>query len=166
MRFITGPESNGATVISAGLTLAILVLPIVIITSAEALRAVPGQPAGGRIRGGRHPVGSGPQPRPPVRRPRHPDRDGAVVGQGVGEAAPLILVGATTGFLSEGAGYSLSSLQERFTAMPIIIYTWAGRTAGGLPGVATSAAIVVLLVVVLLANTVAILLRNKYEKRR
>ena len=41
LRSITGPEANGATVISAGLTLAILVLPIVIITSAEAIRAVP-----------------------------------------------------------------------------------------------------------------------------
>ncbi len=87
------------------------------------------------------------------------------LARALGEAAPLILVGATTGYLSEGAGYSLSSLQERFTAMPIIIYTWAGRPQAGFKE-STSAAIVVLLVVVLLANTVAILLRNKYEKRR
>ncbi|HVL51510.1 MAG TPA: phosphate ABC transporter, permease protein PstA, partial [Actinomycetota bacterium] len=45
------------------------------------------------------------------------------------------------------------------------IYTWAGRPQPGFRS-ATAAAIVVLLVVVLLANTVAILLRNKYEKRR
>lgn len=165
LRFITGPESNGATVISAGLTLAILVLPIVIITSAEALRAVPDslREAGFGVGGTRWEVVRShvlPYAGPGI-------LTGTVLSlaRALGEAAPLILVGATTGYLSEGAGYSLSSLQERFTAMPIIIYTWAGRPQPGFQA-ATSAAIVVLLAVVLLANTVAILLRNKYEKRR
>lgn len=165
LRFITGPQSNGATVISAGLTLAILVLPIVIITSAEALRAVPDnlREAGFGVGATRWEVVRShvlPYAGPGI-------LTGTVLSlaRALGEAAPLILVGATTGFLSEGAGYSLSSLQERFTAMPIVIYTWAGRPQEGFRS-ATSAAIVVLLVVVLLANTVAILLRNKYEKRR
>ena len=73
--------------------------------------------------------------------------------------------GAVTGFLSGGTELDPSTLGDRFTAMPIIITTWAGR-----PGPeweqATAAAIVVLLVVVLLANAVAILLRNHYEKKR
>ncbi|HYN98319.1 MAG TPA: phosphate ABC transporter permease PstA [Actinomycetota bacterium] len=165
LRFITGPESNGASVISAGLTLAILVLPIIIITSAEALRAVPDslREAGFGVGATRWEVVRShvlPYAGPGI-------LTGTVLSlaRALGEAAPLILVGATTGYLSEGAGYSLASLQERFTAMPIIIYTWAGRPQPGFRE-ATSAAIVVLLLVVLLANTVAILLRNKYEKRR
>jgi len=165
LRNLTGPESNGATVISAGLTLAILVLPIVIITSAEALRAVPDslREAGFAVGATRWEVVKShvlPYAGPGI-------LTGTVLAlaRALGEAAPLILVGATTGFLSEGAGYGLSSLQERFTAMPIVIYTWGGRPQAGFQNV-TSAAIVVLLVVVLLANTVAILLRNKYEKRR
>lgn len=165
LRSITGPEANGATVISAGLTLAILVLPIVIITSAEAIRAVPDslREAGFGVGATRWEVVRShvlPYAGPGI-------LTGTVLSlaRALGEAAPLILVGATTGFLTEGDGYNLASLQERFTAMPIVIFTWAGRPQQGFRS-ATAAAIVVLLAVVLLANTVAILLRNKYEKRR
>lgn len=165
LRSFTGPEANGATVISAGLTLAILVLPIVIITSAEAIRAVPQslREAGFGVGATRWEVVRShvlPYAGPGI-------LTGTVLSlsRALGEAAPLILVGATTGFLTEGAGYSLASLQERFTAMPIVIYTWAGRPQAGFRA-STAAAIVVLLAVVLLANTVAILLRNRYEKGR
>lgn len=165
LEFITGPRANGATVISAGLTLAVLVLPIVIITSAEAIRAVPEslREAGFGVGATRWEVIRShvlPYAGPGI-------LTGTVLSlaRALGEAAPLILVGAVTGFLTEGARYSLESLQERFTAMPIVIYTWAGRPQPGFVE-NTAAAIVVLLVVVLLANTVAILLRNKYEKRR
>ena len=161
----TGPESQGRSVISAGLTLAVLVLPIVIITSAEALRAVPAS-----LREAAYGVGATtwevtkhhviPYAAPGI-------LTGTVLAlaRALGEAAPLILVGAVTGFLSGGTEMSISSLDDRFTAMPIVITAWAGR-----PGTdweqATAAAIVVLLVVVLLANAIAILLRNRYEKKR
>lgn len=161
----TGPESQGRSVISAGLTLAVLVLPIVIITSAEALRAVPAA-----LREAAYGVGATtwevtkhhviPYAAPGI-------LTGTVLAlaRALGEAAPLILVGAVTGYLSGGTEMSISSLDDRFTAMPIVITTWAGR-----PGTdweqTTAAAIVVLLVVVLLANAVAILLRNRYEKKR
>ena len=90
------------------------------------------------------------------------------LARALGEAAPLILVGAVTGRLAGGAGnlVDLTQLTERFTAMPIIITTWAGRPQAGFQDVLAPAAIVVLLVVVLLANSAAILLRNRYEKRR
>ncbi|MGQ0680669.1 MAG: phosphate ABC transporter permease PstA [Actinomycetota bacterium] len=165
LRSLTGPDANGATVISAGLTLAILVLPIVIITSAEAIRAVPHslREAGFGVGATRWEV---------VRHHVLPYAGPGILtgtvlslSRALGEAAPLILVGATTGFLSEGASYSLGSLQERFTAMPIVIYTWAGRPQPGFRSL-TAAAIVVLLAMVLLANTFAIVLRNRYEKRR
>lgn len=165
LRFLTGPEANGATVISAGLTLAVLVLPIVIITSAEALRAVPDslREAGFGVGATRWEVVRShvlPYAGPGI-------LTGTVLAlaRALGEAAPLILVGAVSGFMTEGDGYSLASLRERFTAMPMIIYTWAGRPQEGFRS-ATAAAIVILLILVLLANTVAILMRNKYEKRR
>ena len=162
---LTGPDAGGRSVISAGLTLAILVLPIVIITASEALRAVPDslREAGFGVGATRWEVTKDhvlPYAAPGI-------LTGTVLAlaRALGEAAPLILVGAVTGFLSGGTEFSVGSLDERFTAMPIVITTWAGR-----PGTdweqATAAAIVVLLAVVLLANATAILLRNRYEKKR
>jgi phosphate transport system permease protein len=157
--------TGGRTVVAAGITLAVLVLPIVIITASEALRAVPHS-----IREAGYGVGATrwevvrnhvlPYAAPGI-------LTGTVLSlaRALGEAAPLILVGAVTGFLGGGAGFGPSSLDDRFTALPIIIATWAGRPGEGWTA-ATSAAIVVLLVIVLLANTAAVLLRNRYEKKR
>jgi phosphate transport system permease protein len=161
----TGPEANGRSVISAGLTLAILVLPIVIITAAEALRAVPDslREAGFGVGATRWEV-----TKDHVLSYAAPGiLTGTVLAlaRALGEAAPLILVGATTGFLSGGTSFSLATLDDRFTAMPIVITTWAGRPGDDWEQV-TAAAIVVLLVVVLAANAFAILLRNHYEKKR
>ncbi len=165
LRAFTGPDSNGRSVISAGLTLSILVLPIIIITSAEAIRAVPNgiREAGYGVGATRWEVVKShvlPYAAPGI-------LTGTVLAlaRALGEAAPLILVGATTGFLTSGSSYLPSSLQERFTALPIVISTWSGR-----PGedwrASTAAAIVIMLAVVLVANAGAILLRNHYEKKR
>ncbi|MCP4434509.1 MAG: phosphate ABC transporter permease PstA [Actinomycetia bacterium] len=167
MGSITGPESQGKSVISAGLTLAILVLPIVIITAAEAIRAVPNElrEAGFGVGATRWEV---------VRHHVLPyAAPGVLTGtvlalaRALGEAAPLILVGASTGFLSSGGGFfDVTSLQERFTALPMIITSWAKKPANlGWDEVA-GAAVIVLLAVVLVANTAAILLRNRFEKKR
>ena len=162
---ITGPDAGGRSVVSAGLTLAILVLPIVIITSAESLRAVPQglREAGYGVGATRWEVVRDhvlPYAAPGI-------LTGTVLAlaRALGEAAPLILVGATTGYLTSGDSFALDSLRERFTAMPILITTWAGRPGEEWEAV-TAAAIVVLLAVVLLANTAAILLRNRFEKKR
>ena len=162
-----GGFTGGRTVMAAGITLSILVLPIVIITSAEAIRAVPGnlREAGFGVGATRWEV---------IRHHVLPyAAPGILTGtvlslaRALGEAAPLILVGATTGFLGGGKGslFDLGQLDERFTALPIVITTWAGRPQAGFRSL-TSAAIIVLLVVVLLFNTAAILLRNRYEKKR
>ena len=148
------------------LTLAVLVLPIVIITSIEAIRAVPAGPPRGRLRRRRHPVGGHPRPRAALRRARHPHRHGA---------------GARPGARRGGAAdpgrrdhrparcrrrqRSTEQLHGRFTAMPIIIYDWAEPPGDGVrAGPTPRPPIIVLLVVVLFINTVAILLRNHYEK--
>lgn len=162
---LTGPDAQGRSLISAGLTLAILVLPIVIMTAAEAVRAVPDslREAGYGVGATRWEVIKDhvlPYAAPGI-------LTGTVLAlaRALGEAAPLILVGAVTGFLSSGTSFSPVTLDDRFTAMPIVITTWAGRP-GAEWEAATAAAIVVLLVVVLAANAVAILLRNHYEKKR
>jgi phosphate transport system permease protein len=161
-----GDVTGGRTVMAAGITLAVLVLPIVIITAAEAIRAVPDtiREAGFAVGATRWEVVRShvlPYAAPGI-------LTGTVLAlaRALGEAAPLILVGAVTGFLGASTGYfDLSQLTERFTAMPIVIFTWAGQPREEFREL-TAAAIVVLLVVVLLANTAAILLRNRYEKKR
>jgi phosphate transport system permease protein len=162
---ITGPNSQGRSLVSAGLTLAVLVLPIVMITAAEAVRAVPQslREAGYGVGATRWEVTRDhvlPYAAPGI-------LTGTVLSlaRAMGEAAPLILVGAVTGYISGGTSFSPDSLDERFTAMPIVITTWAGRPGEDWQQV-TAAAIVVLLVLVLVANAAAILLRNRYEKRR
>ena len=162
-----GGATGGRTVMAAGITLAILVLPIVIITSSEAIRAVPDslREAGFGVGATRWEV---------IRHHVLPyAAPGILTGtvlalaRALGEAAPLILVGATTDFLGGGKGslLDLSQLTERFTALPIVITTWAGRPQVEFRAL-TAAAIIVLLAVVLLFNTGAILLRNRYEKKR
>ena len=161
-----GSFTGGRSVIAGGVTLAILVLPIVIITAAEALRAVP---LGIREAG----FGVGATGWEVVRHHVLPyAAPGILTGtvlslaRALGEAAPLILVGAVTNRLgSDPDLLDVGSLQERFTAMPMVITTWAGQPQAGFRA-NTAAAIIVLLAVVLIANTAAILLRNRYEKKR
>ncbi|MGH9270024.1 MAG: ABC transporter permease subunit, partial [Ilumatobacteraceae bacterium] len=104
LRSLTGPESNGNSVISAGLTLAVLVLPIIIITSAEAIRAVPRgiREAGYGVGATRWEVVRShvlPYAAPGI-------LTGTVLAlaRALGEAAPLILVGAVAGFLGADTG--------------------------------------------------------------
>lgn len=157
---------GGRTTMAAGVTLAILVLPIVIITAAEAIRAVPDsiREAGFGVGATRWEVIRAhvlPYAAPGI-------FTGTVLSlaRALGEAAPLILVGAVSGRLGQQTGFfDVAQLQERFTAMPIVITTWAGQPQQGFEAL-TAAAIVVLLVVVLLANVTAIALRNRFEQRR
>ena len=161
-----GDVTGGRTLMAAGITLAVLVLPIVIITAAEAIRAVPDsiREAGFGVGATRWEVVRGhvlPYAAPGI-------LTGTVLAlaRALGEAAPLILVGAVTGFLgSDFAIFDTNQVRERFTAMPMVIFNWAGQPRAEFRAL-TAAAIVVLLVVVLLANSAAILLRNRYEKKR
>jgi phosphate transport system permease protein len=161
-----GSVTGGKTLLAAGITVSVLVLPIVIITAAEALRAVPNgiREAGFGVGATRWEVIRShvlPYAAPGI-------LTGTVLAlaRALGEAAPLLLVGAVLGRLGTNPGwFDLSQLQEQFIAMPTIIADWSGLPQAGFKE-NTAAAIVVMLVVVLLANTVAILLRNKFEKKR
>ncbi len=156
----------GKTTAAAGATLAVLVLPIVIITSAEAIRAVPRElrEAGFGVGATRWDV---------IRTHVLPyAAPGILTGtllslaRAMGEAAPLILVGAVQGKLGPATGFfELEQLGEKFTAMPILITSYAQKPGDDWEAV-TAAAVVVLLVVVLVSNAAAILLRNRFERKR
>jgi phosphate transport system permease protein len=159
---VLGGFTGGRSIISGGLTLAVLVLPIVIITAAEALRAVPSsiREAGFGVGATRWEVVRShvlPSAAPGI-------LTGCVlsISRALGETAPLLLVGAITGFLASGSLYE--QLYSEFTSLPTIIFAWAKEPDPGFREL-MSAAIIVLLAVILLANAAAIFLRNRYEKK-
>jgi phosphate transport system permease protein len=166
VRFFDGFTSKDEpfTLISGGLTLAVLVLPIVIITSAEALRAVPQsiREAGFGVGATRWEVIRGhvlPYAAPGI-------LTGTVlsIARALGEAAPLIVVGgAVSGFLATSGNFA-DRFTDRYTAMPALIYSWSRKSLREF-GDLVAAAIIVLLVVLLLINATAILLRNRYERK-
>lgn len=160
MEGITG----GRTVFAGGLALAALVLPIVIITASEALRAVPRG-----IREGA--LGVGATPWETVRSHVLPSAaPGILTGtvlslaRAAGEAAPILLVGAATGLLRTGSQSFGERLTGPFTALPVAIFSYA-RQPGEAFSEVTAAASVVLMVLVLIMNGFAIWLRNRYERK-
>jgi len=159
-----GGGVGGKNLLAGGLTLAALVLPIVIITTAEALRAVPSaiREAGFGVGATRWEV---------VRHHVLPyAAPGILTGtvltlaRAFGETAPLLLVGAATGFFTVGNAGFLERLSGPYTALPVTIFSWA-RQPGDEFRALTGAAIVVLLVVMLTANAAAIILRNRFERK-
>jgi phosphate transport system permease protein len=159
-----GSLTGGRSVLSAGITLSILVLPIVIITAAEAIRAVPDS-----IREAGYGVGATkwevirshvlPSAAPGI-------LTGTVLSlsRAIGETAPLLMVGAVSGFFAVSADSLIERLQSQFTALPVIVYNWARLPDPGFREL-TSAAIVVLLLLTLTANAAAIILRNRYDRK-
>jgi len=149
----------GRSILAGGITLALLVLPIVIIAAREALRTVPPS-----IREAAYGVGA---TRWQVL--RHHVLPYALPGiftgmilalsRALGEAAPLLLLGA---FLY--VSYVPQSLWDSFTVIPLQIFDWATKPQEGFAEVA-AASIVVLLALLLLLNGTAIWLRNRYQKR-
>lgn len=159
-----GTLTGGRSVMSAGITLAILVLPIVIITSAEAIRAVPQS-----IREAGYGVGA--TKWEVIRSHVLPSAASGILtgtvlslSRAIGETAPLLMVGAVGGFFAVSADSLVERLQSQFTALPVLVYNWARQPAEGFREL-TAAAIVVLLVLTLTANAVAIVLRNRYDRK-
>jgi phosphate transport system permease protein len=157
------PLTGGNTVLAGGLTLATLVLPIVIITAAEALRAVPWslREAGYGVGATRWEV---------IRSHVLPNAAPGIltgtvlsIARALGETAPLILVGAVTGFFVNPGSF-VEQLHGPYTSLPTLIFDWARLPSSDFRA-NTAAAIVVLMVVLLLMNSVAIILRNRYERK-
>ena len=147
------------SLLAGALTLALLVLPIVIIASREAIRAVPGT-----IREAAYALGATQWQTTkdhvlPLAFPGILTGIILAVSRAIGETAPLIAIGALTyvAFVPDG-------LLSPFTALPIQIFNWVSRPQAGFH-INAAAGIVVLLVITLLLNALAIFLRNRYQKQ-
>jgi phosphate transport system permease protein len=149
----------GRSLIAGAMTMALLILPIVIMASREALRAVPPS-----IRHASYALGATKWETVwnqvlPLGLPGILTGIILALSRAIGEAAPLITIGALTyvAFLPE-------SIKSPFSAMPIQIFNWVSRPQAAFQENA-AAGIVVLLVILVCLNGVAIWLRNKYQKR-
>jgi phosphate transport system permease protein len=150
--------ANGRTIISAGMTMALLILPIIIINAQEAIRAVPNS-----LRQASYGLGATkwqtiwnhvlPGALPGI-------MTGTIlaVSRAIGETAPLIVVGASTYIASDPDGPF-----SKFTALPILIYQWTARPQDEFRNIA-AAAIIVLLILLLTLNATAIFLRNYFKR--
>ena len=149
----------GPSVIAGALALSLLILPVIIVATREALRSIPRA-----VREGGYALGATkweviwghllPMALP-----------GALTGtilalsRAIGETAPLIVVGAVA-FVN----FTPQDPLDRYSAMPILIYGWVSEAEAEFKLLA-AAGIIVLMVVLLLTNSVAIWLRNKYQRR-
>jgi phosphate transport system permease protein len=155
-----GPFGLGRTLLAGGLTLTLLVLPIVIISGREAIRAVPNSIRQASLALGATKWQTVSRQVLPAAIPGM--ATGTILGlsRAIGETAPLILLGALT-FVT----FNPDGLTSQFTALPVQIFNWISRPQEEFK-VLAAAAIVVLLVVLLAMNSVAIWLRNRYYQRR
>ena len=156
---LLAPVTGGGSVLTGALTLSLLILPVIIVATREALRAIPAS-----IREGGYALGATrweviwshllPMALP-----------GALTGiilalsRAIGEAAPLLVVG-----VSLYQTYATTGPFDGYMALPTQIYDWISRPQQIFQESA-AAGIVVAMVVLLLANSVAILLRNRYQTR-
>ena len=158
---VRGPLDLGNVVLAGGLTLALLVLPMVIIAGREALRAVPPS-----IREGSMALGAT-QWQTIWRQVLPAAVPGIATGvilalsRAIGETAPLIVVGAAV------IAFNPDGLDSQFTAMPIQIFDWISRASNDVNNYRPLAAAGILLLMILLLamNSVAIWLRNRYEQK-
>ncbi|HLR18354.1 MAG TPA: phosphate ABC transporter permease PstA [Staphylococcus sp.] len=149
----------GNSVLAAALTMSLLILPVIIVASQEAIRSVPSSVKEASY-------GLGANKWQTIRRVVLPAAiPGILTGfilalsRALGETAPLILIGIPTILLQLP-----STIFDQFQALPMAIYNWAKLPQAEFQNVA-SAGIIVLLVILLLMNAVAIFLRNKYSKK-
>jgi phosphate transport system permease protein len=157
---LTDPTTaNGRTIISAGLTLGLLILPLIIINSQEALKAVPNS-----LREAAY--GLGATRWQVVWSHVLPNAmSGILTGtilamsRAIGETAPLVVVGASTYITFDPSGPF-----SKFTTLPIQIFQWTTRPQDVFRNIA-AAAIIVLLVMLLSLNATAVILRNRFQKR-
>jgi len=152
--------NNGRTILSAGLTMSLLVLPILITNAQEAIRAVPNS-----LRLASYGLGATqwqtiwhhvlPNALPGI-------LTGTIlaISRALGETAPLIIVGAATYITKDPTGIFSS-----FTAIPIQIYNWTTRPQAEFRSIA-AAAILVLVFMLLSFNSIAIIWRNRSQKNR
>jgi phosphate transport system permease protein len=157
---VRGPLDLGFILVAGAITLALLVLPVVIIAGREAIRAVPSSIRDGSLALGatkwqtiRHQV-------LPASIPGIATGVILAVSRAVGETAPLLLVGATVFVTFDPTPFS----GDGYSALPVQIFNYATRPQDEFQTLA-AAGIIVMLIVLLAMNSFAIWLRNRYEQR-
>lgn len=151
--------SLGNSVLAAGFTMSLLILPVIVVASQEAIRSVPGE-----LRDASYGMGATkwqtivkiilPAAIPGV-------LTGSILAlsRAIGETAPLIVIGIPVIIQFLPAG-----VMDTFTALPMQIYDWSSRPQQEFQTVA-AAGIIVLMTVLLFMNSIAVIIRNKFDKR-
>jgi len=158
------PLTNGRSIISGALTMSLLILPMIIMSAREALRTVPNSLRQAGLALGaskwqviRHHVL--PQALPGI-------LTGSILAlsRAMGETAPLIMIGALSYIAYLPPSNILEAVHTPFTVLPIQIFNWISRPQQGFHQ-AAAAGIIVLLGVLIAINSLAIILRNHYQRR-
>lgn len=151
--------SLGNSVMAAGLTLALMIMPVIVVAAQEAIRAVPGSVREASI-------GMGATKWQTVSRIILPAAiPGIITGiilalsRAIGETAPLVVIGVPVSLL-----VTPNSVFDTFQALPMQIYNWVKMPQEEFQYL-TAAGIIILLLILFLMNSVAIFIRNKYSKR-
>ncbi|WP_413789099.1 phosphate ABC transporter permease PstA [Bacillus kandeliae] len=149
----------GNSVLAAGLTMSLLILPVIIVASQEAIRAVPNELKEASF-------GLGATKWQTILRVVLPSAlPGILTGsilafsRAIGETAPLVVIGIPT-FVA----FLPKSVFDQFTALPMQIYNWTSRPQEEFHLLA-AAGIIVLLIILILMNSVAVWIRNRYQQR-
>lgn len=149
----------GASLLAGALTLSLLILPIIIVTTREAIKAVPKS-----IRDGSFALGASKWQT--VWNQVLPASFGGILtgvilalSRAVGEAAPLIVIGALA-----YVPFVPASPNDEFTVLPIQIFNWISRPQADFT-VNAAAAIIILLIITFMLNGIAVFLRNKQQKK-
>ncbi|MGE7692815.1 phosphate ABC transporter permease PstA [Lysinibacillus sp. NPDC094177] len=149
----------GKSVLAAGLTMSLLILPVIIVAAQEAIRAVPNDQREASYGMGATKWQTIVHVVLPAAIPGILTGSILALSRAIGETAPLVVIGIPVilQFLPNG-------LLSQFTALPMQIYDWAKRPQEAFQNVA-AAGILVLMTVLLLMNSIAIFIRNKFQKR-
>jgi len=149
----------GRSILAGGLTMSLLILPVIVVASKEAIRSIPQEQyeaayAMGATKWQIIRTVVLPAATPGI-------LTGAILSlsRGVGETASLLMIGAMT-FIA----YTPTGFLDGFTVLPIQIFSWASRPQAEFQAVAAAGSIV-LLIILIVMNSLAILIRNKYSKR-
>jgi phosphate transport system permease protein len=156
---VRGPLSLGHVLLAGGLTLGLLVLPVLIVASREAIRAVPPSIREGSMALGATKWQTVWKQVLPAALPGIATGGILSLSRAIGETAPLIVIGAAV-----FATASPTGILDDVTALPIQIFAWISEPQDAYKALA-AAGIIVLMVILLAMNAVAIWLRNRFEKK-
>lgn len=149
----------GRSVLAGGLTMSLMILPVIVVSSQEAIRAIPKEQYEASYAMGATKWQTIRTVVLPAAVPGILTGSILALSRAVGETAPLLMIGAMT-FIA----FVPESILSGFTAMPIQIFNWAGRPQEEFQAVAAAGSIVLMLMLVIM-NSLAIYIRNKFSKR-